>query len=90
MFFVGLGVFKCHFLLILGAKCYLGMVVGASKNDSIKKWNKFKNLRKCVGGGYINLWSVAVLGHDASRSLVLRKGHRDRAGNWSRPALEAR
>ena len=71
---------------LLVPKAALGVVSEALKKSCNKRFGRNSGiLRIRVGGPIICIGSVAVLGHSASWSLVRRQ-----AGNWSRPALEAR
>ena len=62
---------------LLVIEVILGVVWEASKNDAKQELEQFRNSGEMGGGGrvpYDNLWSVAVLGHSASWSLVVAKG----------------
>ena len=93
VFVVVLGVFRCHFWFIFGAKGCSRSGFGDFEKMMQKKRGTIWGILAMVGGWgvpYNNPWSVAVLGHGASWSLVVEKGQVGPAGNWSRPALEAR
>ena len=82
--------FGVTFGSLLLPKLGLGVVFDAAKNDAKKGLGESWEFGEMWRGALDNLWSVAVLGHSASWALVLGKGQKGQAGNWSRPALEAR
>ena len=68
------GVFRCHFWLTCGAKgCFRSGFGGIEQIMQKRVWG---NKKMGMGGPYNNLWSVAILGHSASWSLVVAKGQR--------------
>ena len=67
--------FGATFGSFLVPKLGLGVVFDAAKNNAKTGFGGIPgNFRKWGGVPYNNLWSVAVLGHSASWSLVVAKG----------------